>query len=135
MNVSIGERWEGFVEEVVKSGRYGSASEVVREGLRLVEEREAKLKALRDTIEASIARGGSHSSEDVVTLVKSRLAKLDIARGKTFQLIENLLLGPLLRLRDGVRHVSQGDRVHGLCLRCPTPYEVELVILQDQRFL
>lgn len=83
MNVSIGERWEGFVEEVVKSGRYGSASEVVREGLRLVEEREAKLKALRDTIEASIARGGSHSSEDVVTLVKSRLAKLDIARGKT----------------------------------------------------
>ncbi|MFC7554757.1 type II toxin-antitoxin system ParD family antitoxin [Pseudoroseomonas wenyumeiae] len=39
MNVSIGQRWEGFVESVVRSGRYGSASEVVREGLRLVEER------------------------------------------------------------------------------------------------
>ncbi len=55
MNVSIGERWEGFVESAVKSGRYSSASEVVREGLRLVEEREAKLTALRETLNASIA--------------------------------------------------------------------------------
>jgi antitoxin ParD1/3/4 len=30
MNVSIGERCNGFVEDIVKSGRYGSASEVVR---------------------------------------------------------------------------------------------------------
>jgi antitoxin ParD1/3/4 len=47
MNVSLEERWEDFVETAVKSGRYGSASEVVREGLRLVEERETKLIALR----------------------------------------------------------------------------------------
>jgi antitoxin ParD1/3/4 len=65
MNVSIGDRWKGFVESIVKAGRYGSASEVVREGLRLVEEREAKLIALRETINASIARGGEHSPEDV----------------------------------------------------------------------
>lgn len=65
MNVSIGDRWQGFVDDVVKAGRYGSASEVVREGLRLVEEREAKLAALRETIEASIARGGDHSNGDV----------------------------------------------------------------------
>jgi antitoxin ParD1/3/4 len=58
MNVSVGARWEGFVEEAVRSGRYGSASEVVREGLRLVEEREARLRALRATLEASIAAGG-----------------------------------------------------------------------------
>ena len=32
MNVSIGERWERFVEGALKTGRYGSASEVVREG-------------------------------------------------------------------------------------------------------
>lgn len=65
MNVSIGERWEGFVENVVKSGRYGSASEVVREGLRLVEEREAKLQALRATLAASIAAGGEVSDAEL----------------------------------------------------------------------
>ncbi|MFD1943409.1 type II toxin-antitoxin system ParD family antitoxin [Paradevosia shaoguanensis] len=65
MNVSIGERWEEFVAEAVRSGRYGSVSEVVREGLRLVEERETKLKALRESIQAALDEGGSHSWEDV----------------------------------------------------------------------
>jgi antitoxin ParD1/3/4 len=65
MNVSIGSHWEQFVDGLVKSGRYGTASEVIREGLRLVEAREAKLKALKDTIDASIARGGSHTDEEV----------------------------------------------------------------------
>jgi antitoxin ParD1/3/4 len=58
MNVSIGERWERFVAQAVEDGRYGSASEVVREGLRLVEERESKLRALRTILDASIAAGG-----------------------------------------------------------------------------
>lgn len=59
MNVSVGKRWEGFVDDAVRSGRYSSASEVVREGLRLVEEREAKLAALRDMLRASLAEGGA----------------------------------------------------------------------------
>lgn len=66
MNVSIGRRWEAFVDDVVKNGRYGSASEVIREGLRLVEEREAKLQALRDTLNASITEGGFGTSEDLI---------------------------------------------------------------------
>lgn len=65
MNVSIGERLESFVTKLVADGRYGSNSEVVREGLRLVEEREAKLQALRETINASIARGGRFSADEV----------------------------------------------------------------------
>ena len=76
MNVSIGQRWEKFVSSVVESGRYGSASEVVREGLRLVEEREAKLQALRDTLNASIERGGQHSDADAAAAVKARLDKV-----------------------------------------------------------
>jgi antitoxin ParD1/3/4 len=65
MNLSLGQRWEGFVTEIVGQGRYGSASEVVREGLRLVGEREAKLQALRETLNASIAEGGGFSDEEV----------------------------------------------------------------------
>jgi len=65
MDVSIDENLTDFVESIVKSGRYGSASEVVREGLRLVEAREAKLQALREIIDQSIAEGGENSDEDV----------------------------------------------------------------------
>jgi antitoxin ParD1/3/4 len=65
MNVSIGERWENFVERAVRDGRYGSASEIVREGLRLVEERETKLLALRATLDASIAQGGEVTDEEL----------------------------------------------------------------------
>lgn len=77
MNVSLGERWENFVAAAVEEGRYGSASEVVREGLRLVEEREAKLADLRRTIDAAIERGGSHTVEEVEAAVKARLDKLE----------------------------------------------------------
>jgi antitoxin ParD1/3/4 len=59
MNVSVGQRWEEFLERAVSSGRYGSVSEVVREGLRLVEERETKLADLRRMLAASIAEGGA----------------------------------------------------------------------------
>ena len=75
MNVSVGDRWQAFVDELVKTGRYGSASEVVREGLRLVEERERKLQALRDTINRSIERGGSRTPEEVDARLDARTAE------------------------------------------------------------
>jgi antitoxin ParD1/3/4 len=43
MNVSLTPELEKFVQEKVESGRYTSASEVVREGLRLMEKRELRL--------------------------------------------------------------------------------------------
>ena len=76
MNVSIGTRWEGFVERAVRSGRYGSASEVVREGLRLVEEREAKLQALRATLDASIAEGGAAGEDALEAELAAKAAEL-----------------------------------------------------------
>jgi antitoxin ParD1/3/4 len=44
---SIGEHFMGFVDSQVKKGRYSNASDVMRAALRLLEEREAKLTALR----------------------------------------------------------------------------------------
>lgn len=75
MNVSVGKRWEEFVSNLVLSGRYGSSSEVIREGLRLVEEREAKLVALRQTIDVSIERGGSFTDAEVAEAIETRLSK------------------------------------------------------------
>ncbi|MFT4926179.1 MAG: antitoxin ParD1/3/4 [Phenylobacterium sp.] len=46
-SLSLGEHWEVFIKNEVKSGRYGSASEVVRDALRTMEERKARLAALR----------------------------------------------------------------------------------------
>lgn len=47
---SIGEHFSEFVEEQVREGRYSSASDVVRAALRLLEEQEMKLAALRTAL-------------------------------------------------------------------------------------
>lgn len=52
-SANLGPRLESYVSELVKSGRYQSRSEVLREGIRLVEEREKRLAAL----DAALARG------------------------------------------------------------------------------
>jgi antitoxin ParD1/3/4 len=46
-SLSLGEHWEVFIKNEIASGRYGSASEVVRDALRHMEERNSKLEALQ----------------------------------------------------------------------------------------
>lgn len=46
-SITLGEHFDSFVMKQLEGGRYASTSEVVRAGLRLLEEEEAKLSALR----------------------------------------------------------------------------------------
>ena len=46
-SLTLGEHWESFIKSQIVDGRYASASEVVRDALRHMEERDNKLRALR----------------------------------------------------------------------------------------
>ncbi len=69
---SIGEHYEAFAKQLVASGRYASVSEVLRDGLRLMEEREAlrewKLAELKKAIQVGIDSGdaGPMDAEEIM---------------------------------------------------------------------
>ena len=56
-SLSLGDHWESFIRNEVSSGRYGSASEVVRDALRTLEGRKARLDVLR----AHLAEGAGQA--------------------------------------------------------------------------
>ena len=49
-SMSLGAHFAGFIDTQIQSGRYNSASDVVRAGLRLLEEHETKVKALEKAL-------------------------------------------------------------------------------------
>ena len=57
-SMTLGEHWEVFIKNEVASGRYGSASEVVRDALRALETRKTKMDALR----AHLAEGAQQAA-------------------------------------------------------------------------
>lgn len=56
-SVSLGDHFAAFVEQQIASGRYTSASEVIRAGLRLLQEQDAKLDALRQALQEGLDSG------------------------------------------------------------------------------
>ena len=56
-SVSLGNYFEKFVDASVSEGRFKNASEVIRAGLRLLEEEESKIKALKNAINEGITSG------------------------------------------------------------------------------
>ncbi len=59
-SIMLGDHFEVFISKKVQSGRYHSASEVIREGLRLLEKEEGKIEELRSALEHGEGSGIAH---------------------------------------------------------------------------
>jgi len=82
---SIGSHFEALVKSLLESGRYNNASEVVREGLRMVEERERRLASLDAAIErshADIEAGRTKPAEEVFGRLRAKYSRMAEERGE-----------------------------------------------------
>ena len=76
-SVALGDYFENFVDSKVSAGRFKNASEVIRAGLRLLEEEESKIIALKNAIQEGINSGVVKNFDP-----KKHLAKLKSAKSK-----------------------------------------------------
>ncbi len=63
-SVSLGDHFDGFIANQINTGRYGSVSEVIRAGLRKLEDEERKIETLRALISEGRASGTAEYSYD-----------------------------------------------------------------------
>lgn len=74
-SISLGDHFEKFVDNRVSAGRYQNASEVIRAGLRLLEEEEMKIVALKNAIQEGIESGFASSFDAGEHLANLKSAK------------------------------------------------------------
>ena len=74
-SISLGDHFENFVDDRVSAGRFKNASEVIRAGLRLLEEEENRIVALRQAIEEGIQSGTAKNFNPKKHLLKLKAAK------------------------------------------------------------
>jgi len=70
-SISLGNHFSDFVAGRLQSGRYQNASDVVRAGLRLLEEHEAKVEALRSALAAG-EQSGPATAFDIDAFIKAK---------------------------------------------------------------
>jgi len=80
MNVSLTPELERFVDQKVKQGLYNSASEVVRDGLRMLTERDQERKAKLDALRHAVAKGTTQIQEGKGVSGKAAFAKVRARR-------------------------------------------------------
>jgi antitoxin ParD1/3/4 len=82
---SLGERYEKMMEDLIASGRFNSKSEVLRHGLRMVEESEARylteLEELREAVRIGMESGPGIPAEEVRARVKAHIRTIAEERG------------------------------------------------------
>lgn len=73
-SISLGKHFERFVSAQVKQGRYGTASEVIRAGLRVLEQQDTRMQALRAAIDEGDSSGlvEDYSVEDVLVEMRRK---------------------------------------------------------------
>lgn len=72
-SVTIGEQLDSFISRLIDSGRYGSASEVMRSALRLLEQQETNDEVIRQAVIAGLESGESSLSlRDIAAQTKLR---------------------------------------------------------------
>ena len=81
MDISLDDHWASFVAATVQSGRFASASDLVAEGLRLVQQREAKLSSLKQTLADAIAEDDWLDDAEMDAALDAHEAKLRLASG------------------------------------------------------
>ena len=72
---TIGDHFEHFVKEQVEGGSYASASEVIRDGLRLLEEDQQRRQAILDSLRGEIERGRRSGKPKPAAEVLDRLER------------------------------------------------------------
>jgi antitoxin ParD1/3/4 len=81
-SVSLTNHQQQFVEQLVQEGRYQGVSEVVRAGLRLLEEQEAKHKAFIARLEAAVEEGLASGDPEPLEDIEELLATFKARRAK-----------------------------------------------------
>jgi len=74
-SISLGNHFENFLEESISNGRFSNASEMIRAGLRLLEEDENRIAALKSAIDEGMQSGRAKDFDAVKHLASLKAAR------------------------------------------------------------
>jgi len=79
ITISVSDKMKDYVTGIIEDGTYSNVSEVFRDGLRSVQEKQLKLQSLREHVSMALEKGGSYTAEQVSEEVDTYLDGLNIS--------------------------------------------------------